>query len=118
MTSSLDEQHCKTLHQLSTAPKDEYIAIINQSDSPLFSALVEILLNFDLFCDQADKKLIGFLLHELRRFPDSRVQLLAEHRKRIQSILGIVFREALLAEAVVAVLNYGSSNACDSRGNV
>ena len=117
MPSSLAEQHCDTLHQLSTAPKEKFLAIINRSDSSLFPALVEILLNFDLFCDQSDKQLIDFLVKELS-FPQSREQLLRDHRKVVQSILASVFREALVAETATAILNYGSGNACDTSGDV
>ena len=114
MPSSLTQEHCKTLHVLATAPKEKYLAIINQNDQSLFAALIELVSNIDLFCDPLQKFLIASLLAELSLHPNSRVELLLEFQSVIQKLLSFALKEALLAEVVVATLNHGSCNEGDS----
>ena len=114
MPSSLTQDHCKTLHVLATAPQETYVSIINQNNQPLIAALIEIISNIHLFCDPLQKVLIANLRAELTLHPKKRVELLLEFQSLIQQLLSFAFKEALIAEVVLAVINHGSCNESNS----
>ena len=106
MSRSLTEQNCEKLHLLATAPRKQYITIITEADSDLIRALLEVLSNVNLFCEPLTKFCVASLIVRLQTRPESRIRLLLENQRIIQSILSRVFLAAIEAEAAVAIINY------------
>ena len=106
MPSALTELQCEKLHLLATAPRQEYIRIINEADPQFMKALLEILSNVNIFCDPLDIFLVTALIVKLKFNPEERQRLLLEYQGIIQAILAKVFHTALSAEAAVAILNH------------
>ena len=112
--ASLSPEEWTILYDLSSSSKSDYELLLSSVTKQVFLALVELIINANLFSSKFNEKVVQSLVSRLLQSHDDFHTALKLNRQAMQAILSYIFLKSITAEIILAICDHGSDNASGS----